>query len=233
MSLRHSTSIALLLASLSGLLQDSVPATETPERLRLAAEAFAQARAACDEDNAKLWGKQLWGPVMLVDPATRRFVANEAIEQSDIAVGVTPTVPVNVKGRTVHVGTLPENLSAANTASEYAGRRWAMVVWPIADTPQVQRQLLVHELWHRIQSELGLPLDTPTCDHLDTEEGRLWLRLEMRALATALAADAGPGRLRAIEDALAFRSHRRSLFDGAGESERKLELAEGLAEYTG
>jgi hypothetical protein len=43
----------------------------------------------------------------------------------------------------------------------------------------------------------------------------------------------GAARRRAVEDALTFRNHRRSLFSKADSSERALEMHEGLAEYTG
>jgi hypothetical protein len=69
-------------------------------------------------------------------------------------------------------------------------------------------------------------------DHLDTLEGRYWLRLEWRALAMA-AGSSGDVRIEAIRDALAFRSNRRSLFAGSAEKERILEIREGLAQYTG
>ena len=225
--------LSLLLASLATAFQDGPPATESLERLRAAAEAFTEARAACEADGGRLWGKPLWGPFMLVDPATRRFVASEAIEQADPAAGITPTTAVEVDGGVVHVGSLPANFSVANTAFDYAGRRWSMAMWPIPDSAESRRQLLGHELWHRIQGDLGLPLRTPACEHLDEEQGRLWLRLEMRALAAALRAGDEAERRQSITDALAFRAHRRGLFEGASENERQLELAEGLAEYTG
>jgi len=77
-----------------------------------------------------------------------------------------------------------------------------------------------------------MPVGGGSNDHLDTLEGRLWLQLEWRALARALETDGGE-RLTAIRDALAFRRTRRDLFPGAAEAERKAEIREGLAQYTG
>jgi hypothetical protein len=91
---------------------------------------------------------------------------------------------------------------------------------------------MLHELFHRIQPQLGLFIhDTPN-DHLDTMDGRYWMQLEWRALARALKAS-GPERTAAVRDALAFRLKRRAMFPGAAESERLLEIQEGLAQYTG
>jgi len=93
----------------------------------------------------------------------------------------------------------------------------------------------MHESFHRIQNDLGLPATSPANAHLATLEGRVWLRLEWRALQQALARpDATAAeRKRAVEDVLLFRLRRRALFTKAAEEERGLELNEGLAEYTG
>ena len=95
---------------------------------------------------------------------------------------------------------------------------------------------MLHELFHRIQPELGLitaggPARAGDA-HLDTLEGRVWLRLEWRALARALC-QSGEDRKRAVSDALAFRLTRRSQFANAAENERVEEIREGLAQYTG
>jgi hypothetical protein len=92
--------------------------------------------------------------------------------------------------------------------------------------------LMLHELFHRIQPELGLITTGGQNAHLDTVEGRVWLRLEWRALARALR-QSGEDRKRAVSDALAFRMMRRSQFANAAENERVEEIREGLAQYTG
>jgi hypothetical protein len=96
----------------------------------------------------------------------------------------------------------------------------------------LRRTLLIHELWHRVQADLGFPSAGPSNVHLDLPEGRLWLQLEWRALARALDRS-GVERRRSIADALAFRAVRRTRFPGSAEEEGALERHEGLAEYTG
>jgi hypothetical protein len=100
------------------------------------------------------------------------------------------------------------------------------------DDAQARGRLMLHELFHRVQPELGLTVTGPPNEHLDALEGRYWLRLEWRALARALQST-GPDRTAATRDALAFREQRRNIFPGAAESERVDELREGLAQYTG
>jgi hypothetical protein len=69
-------------------------------------------------------------------------------------------------------------------------------------------------------------------EHLDAMDGRYWLRLEWRALARALR-ESGAQRSAAARDALAFRQARRMLHTAAAETERAIEITEGLAAYTG
>ena len=69
-------------------------------------------------------------------------------------------------------------------------------------------------------------------EHLDTLEGRVLMQLEWRALRRAIESS-GSDRAAAIADALAFRRERRRLFPGAADNERRDEIREGLASYTG
>jgi hypothetical protein len=101
-----------------------------------------------------------------------------------------------------------------------------------ADDPQARGRLMIHELFHRVQPELGLMTLGRVNGHLDTLEGRYWTQLEWRALARALGTSESD-RLVAVQEALAFRSTRRALFAGAAENERADEIREGLAQYTG
>jgi hypothetical protein len=132
----------------------------------------------------------------------------------------------------VWVGVLSEEINPANAAVDWAGLRWTMVLWPPPSIPHARNRLLIHELFHRIQEDLGLAADNPPNGHLDTRDGRIWMRLEMRALAEALASR-GSGRAASIRDALDFRARRRSLFPAAAAEEDALERNEGMAEYTG
>jgi hypothetical protein len=93
-------------------------------------------------------------------------------------------------------------------------------------------QLMLHELFHRVQPQLGLQVSAGDNDHLDTLDGRYWLQLEWRALLRALRTT-GADRAAATRDALAFRAARRGMFPEGAEKERADEIREGLAQYTG
>ena len=70
--------------------------------------------------------------------------------------------------------------------------------------------LLAHEAWHRVQDQLGFSAQNVPNAHLASERARA-LRLEMRALATALRSR-GVGQRRAMEDALVLRAARQAAF---------------------
>lgn len=187
----------------------------------LAAQYFQEAQAICAKDNTALWGVSLCGPVLFVDPQTRMLIANQSDAEGQLA-----------KQGNVFVGKLPAEVGIANTATKWAGVKWTMVMWPLPTAEGARARLMLHELYHRIQDTIGLPAANPSNNHLDALEGRLWLQLEWRALWRGLART-GAERRRAVADALIFRARRRQLFPSAAQSERELEMNEGLAEYTG
>src|SRR5437763_14976116 len=92
-----------------------------------------------------------------------------------------------------------------------------MVMWPLPESPTRRARLLMHELFHRIQDDLGLPALSPPNAHLGTLEGRIWLQLEWRALRQALARPEAPPaeRRRAVENAPLVRLPRPALFPKA------------------
>src|SRR5438067_3412314 len=105
----------------------------------------------------------------------------------------------------------------------------------LADTDvYVRQQNMLHGLFHLIQPGLEFTKgnDDGFNEHLDTLEGRFWMQLEWRALRRAIESS-GSDRADAIADALAFRRERRRLFPGAADNERRDEIREGLASYTG
>jgi hypothetical protein len=214
-----------VLAILAAMLAASAPAlaqaAPAPIDSALVRRYFLEAGALVDRDSGRLWGRSLAGPLLFVDAATRAVVATEADHEGQLG-------PLG----SMYWGTLPPSVGAANTAVHWAGVHWTMVLWPLPADSLERQVLLAHELWHRIQDSLGFPAASPANAHLATAEGRLWLRIEGRALRRALGAN-GAARTRALQDAVAFRRARRARFPGSDSTERALELHEGLAAYTG
>ena len=212
--------LPLVLASL--LVFVTAAATQSPAiDTKLAAQYFQQLKQTSDRDGGKTWGLSLYGPIMFVDPRSGNIVANQADPEHKL----TPQDGV-------FVGTLPREVNPANTAFDWAGIHWTMLMWPVSEFRQPRERLLLHECFHRLQEKLGLPARDAVNAHLDTLDGRIWIQMEWRALERALR-QAGPARKAAIADALLFRAYRRSLFPDSNTNENALELNEGLAEYTG
>lgn len=174
---------------------------------------FKEAAAICQRDGGRLWDVSLCGPMVFADARTRTLATNQPRP----------------------AGEWPRVLGFANAPVEWGGSRWSAYMWDFTTSlpdPRTRGMLMLHELFHRIQPELGLITPGGQNAHLDTVEGRVWLRLEWRALARALR-QSGEDRKRAVSDALAFRMARRSQFANAAENERVEEIREGLAQYTG
>ena len=206
----------LTLASALAHAQTDAPPL-TPEAARAV---FDEMAALSESDGGTLWGVPLYGPMLLVEPSTRRVLANGPGDGLQLEDGV-------------HTGTLPSSVPVANTAVTWNDRRWTMLMWPVPTDRTELRSLGAHELWHRVQEQLGFPGTSAPTLHLGTRDGRLWLRLEWRALAAALNADQEPARRAALQDALLFRAQRLALFPDAQDEERALLMSEGLAQYTG
>ena len=177
-----------------------------------AAAYFADVTRLCEGEGGQLWGISLCGPIALIDAATKSMATSQ------------PAPPIAA----------PAVFGFANSALDWGGTRWTTVVWGMIPENDVQarRRLLVHELFHRIQPQLRLQVNELQNPHLDTLDGRYWLQLEWRALADALRVRE-PMRTPALRDALGFRAKRHQVFPGSAEAERRAEINEGLAQYTG
>lgn len=190
--------------------------------LKKAHQYFMEAKRLADKDNGKLWGINLYGPIIFVDPQTRFAVANEA-----------DSLKILKKNGNVYTGYLKPEDGVANTAIHWAGKFWMMMMWnSLSDDISERTNLMMHELYHCIQEKIGLPIEADDNAHLDEINARIWLKMEWSALEKAVFSK---GRIRnqAIHDALSFRNYRQKLFPGSRENECKLEINEGLAEYTG
>lgn len=171
---------------------------------------FEHVEKLCNKDNGKLWGVNLYSPVLGVD-SLRNIVSN------------VPDAPK----------TFPADKPVANSTTELDGKRWTMILWPLSGDQMHQSIILVHEMFHYRQPELGLWQDKdPNNSHLSNRDARTLLKLEWNALKAAASCD-GEQKKTALKDALSFRAQRRHLYPDFAAEENSLEIMEGLAEYTG
>ena len=187
----------------------------------LAPTAAQELRAMCEADRARLWGVDLCGPLIVADPGNRMAWAS----QPDQA-GVFRSYGVG------YYGTLPAGVPIANATVNWDGVQWIMVMAPLPQDAIERRVLIAHEAWHRAQNSLNLAARNVDAPHLETERGRILMRLELRALSTAMRSRA-QARRRAARDAAYLRNMRIAEFLNAGYAEMALDRNEGLASYTG
>ena len=196
------------------VLLGAATAAEAQVQPELAKRYFDEATKLCERDAGRLWGVSLCGPMVIFDPATGTRATSQPEPE----------------------GPPPRFTGFADGPVAWGGVRW--FAFPLFMLPEndadVRQQLMLHGLFHRIQPELGFMAGASDGfnEHLDTLEGRFWMKLEWRALRRAVESS-GADRSEAIADALTFRRERRRLFPGAADNERRDEIREGLADYTG
>jgi hypothetical protein len=150
----------------------------------------------------------------------RNIIANESDNSGELT-----------KRGNLYIGKLPENINIANTAFDWNGKRWTMVALPLPETKEERLDLLIHESYHRVQPLIGFDsLYEIQSVHLDSKNGRIYLRLELEALKKALGSNDPEIH---IKNALLFRQYRYQILPEAKQAENSLEINEGLAEYTG
>src|SRR5689334_5124195 len=115
-----------------------------------AARVFQELSWASEDDGGRLWGRPLAGPTLLFDPATGDVVANQADANGQLHARDS-----------LFVGRVARDFAGANTALDWAGVHWTVVCWPLPETTVDRLRLLLHESWHRLQGELGLPAAGP------------------------------------------------------------------------
>ena len=210
-----------ILVGLFFLLAKSILAQEQQSLLQNMSTIFSEIKTAT-KNGEQLWNKNLYAPIILVDPKTRQVFANEPD-----SVGMLKPIG------SMFSGILPAHLNIANTAVDFNGKKWAMIMLPLAANEQDRIKLLAHELFHVAQPALGFALHNPNNNHLDQKNGRVYLRLELAALQKAVQSTTKKELKKHLTNAMIFRKYRHHRYPGADSTENLLEMNEGMAEFTG
>ena len=173
---------------------------------------FKEAQTLCERDGGRLWGVSICAPMVIGDARTQTFATSQP----------PPDAP------------RPKLIGLLNGPIQWGDTMWAALTWDtIANWPSRTRgEAFLHESFHIVQMRLGLGVETLENEHLDSVDGRYWMRLEWRALARALR-ESGEPRALAVREALAFRQARHTRFPNNVGTEHALDINEGLASYTG
>jgi hypothetical protein len=189
----------------------------TPEK---ASHYFKDIEAICNLDNGKLWGKNLYGPIMFVERTTRRIIANQPDNQNLLK---------SKEG--VYTGLYPKELILSSAPVMFGGTLYAMTPLPEEDDEFRIKSRAFHSLFHLFQQNEGIFASTFNLTNMDEKEARLWIKLEWKALRKAINSE-GEERQLALRDALIFRGSNRELYHKYAEDENKFETYEGLSTFT-
>jgi hypothetical protein len=181
---------------------------------------FREIKAICDRDNGKLWGKNIYGPLMFVDRPTRKISSSMPDREGLLKMK-----------EGIYSGIYPRELIIENTDVIYGGTMFGMVpLPPREDTARIEIRA-IHGLFHCFQEVSGLQPATFAVKLMDEKNSRLWLKLEWRALKKAIISR-GEQRCQALRDALIFRGARREQNPTEITDENKFEAYEGLSTLT-
>jgi hypothetical protein len=194
--------------------------TETYFTLDKASQYFKNIEEICDRDSGKLWGKNLFGPIMFVDRTSRRIVANQQDKDGLLK-----------EKDGVYTGLYPKELIVNNAPVKFGGTQYAMAPLPAEEDEYRIKTRAIHGLFHKFRENGGILTSTFNANNMDEKEARLWIKLEWKALRKALNTD-GEDRQLAIRDALIFRGSNRELYPKYTGIENRFETYEGLATFT-
>jgi len=186
----------------------------TPDK---ASRYFKEIEEICNRDSGRLWGKNLYGPLMYVERGSRRIVANQ------------PDNEGLLKSKDgIYTGLYPKELILSNAPVKFGGTQFAMVPLPPEEDEYRIKTRAIHSLFHRFQENEGVTGSSFNANNMDEKEARLWIKLEWKALRKAINTG-GDERQLAVRDALIFRGSNRELYHKYAGDENKFETYEGLA----
>jgi hypothetical protein len=189
----------------------------TPEK---ALKYFSSIEEICARDGGKLWGKNLYGPLMFVDRSNRRIIANQPDSEGLLK-----------EKNGVYTGIYPKELIITFSPARFGGVLFAIEPLPAVEDGYRIKSGAIHSLYHRYRESIGiisLPYNT---NNMDEKEARLWIKLEWKALRKALESNDEQSKL-AVRDALIFRGSNRELFQKFANDENRFENNEGLTTFT-
>jgi hypothetical protein len=206
--------VLLILISCKGKTSESYFTTDKASRC------FKDIEEICKRDNGKLWGKNLYGPIMFVERVTRRIITNR------------PDNEGLLKSKDgVYTGIYPKELVLSNAPVKFGGTQFAMVPLPAEEDEYRIKTRAIHSLFHLFQENEGVIASTFNSTNMDEKEARLWIKLEWKALRKAINTN-GEDRQLAIRDALIFRGSNRELYHKYAADENRFETYEGLTTFT-
>ncbi len=183
---------------------------------------FHKVKSICDNDNGKLWGINLYAPILCID-TSRTVWSNQGDKTGELLL----------KHNGCYVGKYPNDKNIANSVTDVYGQKWVTIALPLPSDSIEINTLLCHEMFHYWQDSLGHTPPMYNNVHMEDKDARVLLKLEWNALYTACRAKDSLARKAAVRDGLLFRRLRQEKYARYNPDEAAFEVHEGLAQYTG
>ncbi|HEX2976322.1 MAG TPA: hypothetical protein VHO68_10305 [Bacteroidales bacterium] len=209
--------ILLVILVSAGCREKNVTCWLTQEK---ALHYFNSVEELCRIDSGKLWGKNLYGPIMFVDRTSRLVFTN------------SPDKDGLLKGKDgVYSGFYPKEQIVSIAPVVFGGTEFALAPIPTKEDEGSMKRRAIHSLFHLFQKSEGIPPALFNQSNMEDQEARMYMKLEWKALRKAIQSE-GDDRLRAIRDALVFRGTNREIYSRFANEANHFENYEGLATYT-
>ncbi len=206
--------IVILISSCKGKLPETYLTHEK------ASAYFKKVEEICNRDNGKLWGSNLYGPMMFVDRTSRQIIANHPDKDGILKLKDG-----------VYTGLYPREKIINNTIIDFGGTLFGIAPLPPEEDEYRITTRAIHCLFHRLQYQNGIYPAVFNSPDMDEKEARIWIKLEWRALKKAITSEGEDKRL-AIRDALIFRCVNQMEFPRNVDERNHYETYEGLASFS-
>lgn len=206
-----------LLLILTGCKEKVTESYFTTEK---ATASFRKIEAICNRDSGRLWGVNLYGPMMFVDRTSRKISSNQIDNNSLLK-----------QKDGIYTGIFPKENLITTSAVTFGGTLFGIAPLPPEEDEYRIITRAIHSLYHRHQQMIGIKPEYFNVVSMDEREARTWIKLEWKALRKAIEAD-GEEQSVALRDALIFRGSARELFPKYADMQNRFENYEGLATFT-
>jgi hypothetical protein len=200
-----------------GCSQDKTSIYLTPEKAKWY---FSEIESACKRDNGKMWGKNLYGPVMFIDRPSRKIIANMPDNEGILKLKDG-----------IYTGSYPKEMIIDNSSKLFGGTLYATTALTQTEDTLRNIGMAIQGLYLSHLLNTGKEIPRYNTRLMDDKNARLWLKLEWHALKKALSSS-GDLQKQSVRDALIFRGARRELFPKEISDENTFESVMGLSSLT-
>lgn len=182
---------------------------------------FQNIQSICNIDNGKLWGINLYAPILCID-ANRTVWGNMKDKNGELLFNGN-----------CYVEKYPNDKNIANSIMDVYGQKWVTIALPFPSDSIERNTLFCHEMFHYWQDSLGHTTHIYNNVHIDNKDARVLLKLEWNAYYKACKTTDYSTCKNLILDGLVFRKIRQKKYVKYYPDEIAFEIHEGLAQYTG